>query len=1296
MLLLLQSGSVKLGEVVRFTVTYTPPLDRILPSPEKLYLRVRNTSSIALRAAFVHGPYSLSVAAYPATFDPNKKFANARRYGVPEFEPMVKAGGSWECELIVPEEARQTAGVGTNGTFDSDASSQSVSWIIEVASQVIFSTTASVGYEVVVARDRKSLNLSFSTAVAAADSLENNSLLPSGPSGSSQSHGQIPRGPNKGVFSRAIHVLVEDTAALWNKPYIPGWSDVGKDRMRLADEVREERRKAAVAAGKLFEGEPPPKMKKKKIHLVILTHGLHSNLGADLLFLKESIDAGARKARADAKARRAKERRARQRAAMGQPATESDSPNDGSTSSNSSRNESPNRYPTPQSPSLGNDKNERNLGEEKEKDDDDDDDDDDDEEVVVKGYTGNATRTERGIKFLGKRLARYVLALTYPDQPYHPEISRGAGESLAHALKIVTDHKGDRDSIASEPSHHRSTIRRDSFIPDLDLPYKITSISFLGHSLGGLIQTYAVAYIQKHSPRFFDYIRPINFVALATPFLGLSNENPMYVKFALDFGLVGRTGQDLGLTWRPPTLARSGWSAIVSNLGETAHKKVLGESQPESKPLLRILPTGPAHTALRKFRNRTVYSNVVNDGIVPLRTSCLLFLDWQGLGRVEKARRDAGLVETVVAAGWAELTGANTNRQTQQRLLTEDDENEETKSRPSTSTMDPSADPPSQAPPTPLLGGEGNQREVPQPSHDEIKEDDRQSIRSSAQAPQEISTEASSAVAAGLPSPFSGLFSLFKSSEPSKQHEPSTKQKLIYRHSQTLSIEESNSLTASPLPSPGPSQNASPHQSRVTTGSEFEDGNGLSAPPRTTFFESAHDIINPKVPDVAYLVDPSKRARTIFHDRVYHPEDIPPPLKKRITKRRTLSRRSSMSRKGDGSLNSSPASLIKPTPTDFSQMSAITAPDQKSEKENGNGTEKGKEDGPELVKGEAEADNAAMRVEEKIARAYHRGLSWRKVLVKLEPDAHNNIIVRRMFPNAYGWPVVHHVVESHFSDLASARRSVDNDHTRERAMDLSMPPNKHGRETTETNEKSHNHQQQQSQQQQEEQPLLSIKTDPLDVQQTASESLEAKDSVPDMQPLRKTSRSSRHDPILPPSPIFSPYATFDSVEIERRDSMTWSDHDWHDSEPDSDSGPMSPPLSASFKSTTPITPVAPAAVEESVQRDVSRPRNKLKKPAPHASDPHIGSISTTNTSNTSSSAWNWAEAIVGKRQHRSKTVPPPVKIPESSTRAHALASIPATPVDTSSNTTVIPAPVETPPRNAEREEAACVTPRQEG
>ena len=168
---------------------------------------------------------------------------------------------------------------------------------------------------------------------------------------------------------------------------------------------------------------------------------------------------------------------------------------------------------------------------------------------------------------------------------------------------------------------------------------------FIGHSLGGLVQTYAIAYIQAHCPTFFRDIKPINFCALATPFLGPSNENPFYVKFALDFGLVGKTGQDLGLTWKAP----SAFSALAGNFDKQK------SSDAASKPLLRILPTGPAHEVLKMLRNRTVYSNVVNDGIVPLRTSCLLFFDRKGAGRVEKARRENGNIGGLVEWGFGQL-----------------------------------------------------------------------------------------------------------------------------------------------------------------------------------------------------------------------------------------------------------------------------------------------------------------------------------------------------------------------------------------------------------------------------------------------------------------------------------------------------------------------------------------------------------------------------------------------------------------------------------------------------------------
>ena len=136
----------------------------------------------------------------------------------------------------------------------------------------------------------------------------------------------------------------------------------------------------------------------------------------------------------------------------------------------------------------------------------------------------------------------------------------------------------------------------------------------------------------------------------------------------------------------------------------------------------------------------------------------------------------------------------------------------------------------------------------------------------------------------------------------------------------------------------------------------------VEAPPRTTILEAAGDVLNPPLPNIEFLTDPSSRPRTIFHDRVYHAEDIPE---------------------------------IPP--------------------------------------------NASPSIEEKIARAYHKDLSWRKVLVRLEPDAHNNMVVRRMFANAYGWPVIKHVVETHFGGSWKAQTPDDEESSAEGAS--ITPPN---------------------------------------------------------------------------------------------------------------------------------------------------------------------------------------------------------------------------------------------------------------
>ncbi|ELR03511.1 hypothetical protein GMDG_01262 [Pseudogymnoascus destructans 20631-21] len=911
MLLLQQPGALKVGEVVRYTITYTPSRDRILPHPSHLHLRIKNTSAIALRAAFMHGPYALYVSAAPSTHRVDvASGVSARLDGVPEFEPNLKPGAAWAARLKVRGD-------------------EETSWVVEVASQVIFSASAGVRFEVLVGRDEGSVGGEMGAG----------------------------KGARQGVFSEAVRVRVEDTAGLWNTPRLPEWEGRGGGSMSGGEGVR---RVGKVEEGKVEEGkkvegerangeEKTDDRKQKKIHLVVLTHGLHSNLGADMLYMKESIDAGAKKAKEEAKLRRDKRRKERAEAASAQ----SSSINADVTSEQKHAK---------------------------------DDDTDDEEDVIVRGFSGNAVRTEKGIKYLGKRLAKYVLAMTYPDQSLH-SVRISAGESF----KAAVTHDKSREVELGEAVHPHSSIQKDP-PTGKKRAYKITSISFIAHSLGGLIQTYAVAYIQKHSPDFFEKIQAVNFICLASPFLGLSNENPLYVKFALDFGLVGRTGQDLGLTWRAPTLARSGWGALVSGIGENAKNSIEHPRDPRSKPLLRILPTGPAHVALKKFRNRTVYSNVVNDGIVPLRTSCLLFLDWQGLGRVEKARRENGLVGTMAGWGWAELTGQNATAAARQEWMEEARETEAAQAQAEANGSN-----------TPTRQGRGG--DVPQPPPD-ATEDDVRSLKSMKMTRRSSSQQRTSSNVkenelhpppqqsppitgtASTKGPIDSFLDFFN---PRAKSPDSPTQSKIYKRSQTVKFDDtsrkSDSKTDSSSKTDSTRKTDSDSSTNHTPGisSAFhEDPQGSAAP---------HELASSKPRATSSAPPPP----ALLPHRPLHapPHHLPRPR-----------------------LPPSP-----PASNHSTNRIATTASDSS-------------------LSPLPEIDSSAMKVEEKIARAYHRDLAWRKVLVRLEPDAHNNIIVRRKFANAYGWPVVQHLVDTHFAGSGAAVTPDDEEGKEDRAAGKS--PRGHG------------------------------------------------------------------------------------------------------------------------------------------------------------------------------------------------------------------------------------------------------------
>ncbi|KAI5790095.1 putative serine esterase-domain-containing protein [Geopyxis carbonaria] len=909
MLLLHTTGITKIGEVRRYTVTYTPGQDSILPVPSALHLRIKNTASLPLRAAYLHGPYTLYVSVRRKEFQPwsskspgtaarNEQLKNdgdrppceQEEEGIPVFDPNLKAGASFYATLPVPPELlgdditplstsrvdsfHQSIGAThENGStsrhrehdlFEESISRKSVTWIIEIISQVIFSTNATVGYEILLSRDDKSLSLG----------------LPFGPGNSPQTSTSNYEDQTHETLSHAVTVKVQGTKQLWNIPPFPSWenehtsTDQALKDPEDQDEAREKRQKKRSIR------------KSRKVHLVILTHGLHSNTGADMLFLKEAID------EEDSKASILRQEQRNKDILEGKSSIEND---------------------------------------------------DDDEMVIVRGYHDNACNTGRGIKFLGKRLAKFILHLCNPAKNPPPRVN--------------THNKLQKRSIHHHPhlttagSHYiQNNYNNEDDVP----PYKVTSISFIGHSLGGLVQTYAIAYIHAHSPGFFHRTRPVNFVTLATPFLGLSNENPLYVRFALDFGLVGKTGQDLGLSWKTPNAL-----AAITSVGL---KGSLTGGDSGSKPLLSILPTGPAHEVLKMFRNRTVYANVVNDGIVPLRTSCLLFLDWKGLGRVEKARRENGTVGGLMEWGLGQLITHGSSNGTWKMPTTQfsgfsfphafntglwgkhvtTGTTVETTSGKKTEEKNPISE---------------------APLKDEIAR--RDSFNNPILTRKiDSNGENGDGISRGSPNTFSSIVSLLMPNAASKkEHNASGSSKRatkIYHRSQTQPVRSQSSSGSPNIGSPilSPTSSSSMFEEPASLSSTTSATRGepsidqLMAPPKTTIFEAASDVLNPPLPTTDFIINEYSRPRTIFHERVYHANDIPAPQ-------------------------------CHPRKQHSDRLSTDCQPPD-------------------------------MKVEEKIARAYHKDMSWRKVLVRLEPDAHNNMIVRRMFANAYGWPVVQHVVETHF------------------------------------------------------------------------------------------------------------------------------------------------------------------------------------------------------------------------------------------------------------------------------------------
>ena len=278
---------------------------------------------------------------------------------------------------------------------------------------------------------------------------------------------------------------------------------------RRSTRMRDKKRKIDSVEGlKLEEWDTkslwnlPPKYPEKPVHLVIITHGIFSNVGCDMLYIKDKIEE------------------------VTMDIDETINPN-----------------------------------------------------VVVRGCMDNMGKSAKGIHYIGRRIGKYLV----------------------------------------------------KEIDELNKKYTVDKISFIGHSLGGPTQSMAIHYITMKRPDLFhpeNGIKPINFITLASPFIGVIGDFPLYISLPLDMGSLGLTGRDMNLRYTPLT------SKDGLYIDDPKYK-----DQENPKLILEILPQPPVRKVFERFLHRTVYANAVHDGIVPLRTAALLYLDWNSISKVEYAQR---------------------------------------------------------------------------------------------------------------------------------------------------------------------------------------------------------------------------------------------------------------------------------------------------------------------------------------------------------------------------------------------------------------------------------------------------------------------------------------------------------------------------------------------------------------------------------------------------------------------------------------------------------------------------------
>ncbi|KAI5959638.1 uncharacterized protein KGF55_005282 [Candida pseudojiufengensis] len=731
---------LRIGEINRYILQYKRHIGSKI---SKIYFRLKNIENSGIRAIhLLSGPFILYCHVVPCNYNPKKKFEPDNVNENPElvFENQIKPNQSFNVELILNDNSLLET------VIENDMEAQIFQWEIDVVSQIVVTKKTEVDYDFLIGDDPKVLKqLGYNkiqrtlTSIGMSDeeekSIEKDLEL---------------EGMLKKSFNPSLSVTKLSTNDIWSR------------------------------------SPPNP---KEPVHLIILTHGIFSNLTADMLFLKEELESKVN------------------------------------------------------------------------------------ENIMIRGFRYNAGRTEKGVKKLGRNVGNYI-------------------------VKVLEKE-----------------------------PYKFDKISFIAHSLGGIVQLYAIKYILSiKGSDYFDRIniKPINLISLASPFLGILNELNFILSWFLDIGTLGKTGRDLTLSRRLPS-----WKDVELKDHHT---------RDSFKPVLETLPDDPLQSFLGKFEKLTVYANAINDGIVPLRTAALLYLDYEALGDVNQLKK--------------------TNHISDHPNL--EDENHEVESNESEEDVDEVPEQPDD------INSHGNpddnsgNLETVKKDEGKVQHDKREKQNHRLTFTKDKYNQFRNL----------SLPARAKMSKRQKKYKHFSIKGSDTNDSGNLSLKNGNGVQNNNNNNNEEEIDASHETNSINTAksNSSEESVEITVPPRASAIESAINTLICPIPSSEYIMNPNSRQPVIFHDKYYH--------------------------------------------FDKSEVSKIDSKVNSNESKN------------HWFKSfkifQKYSGNWKLYRQVLIANKYHTNkLYWRKVLVNLPPDAHNNIIVRRRFSNGYGWGVVNHLCENLFDTKVS-------------------------------------------------------------------------------------------------------------------------------------------------------------------------------------------------------------------------------------------------------------------------------------